>query len=179
MHILDIAQNSIKADAKNILVSISENSRLDTMTIKIKDDGCGMSMDMVKKVCDPFITSRTTRRVGLGIPLFKSAAEMAGGSFKIQSKEGIGTTVFAEFGLLNIDRSPLGDIGSTMSTLIGMNSNINFEYRHEKDDAVFSVSNKSLQELLTDIPIDSPEVISWIRDYINESIKNLEGGLNI
>lgn len=179
MHVLDIVQNSIKAKAKNVFVSIAEDSSQDKMTIDIKDDGYGMSEEMVKKVCDPFVTSRTTRRVGLGIPLFKSAAEMAGGGFEIESEEGTGTTVSAVFGLSHIDRAPLGDIGSTMSTLIGMNKDINFEYRHKKNGASFTVSKETLGELLFDIPIDSPEVMSWIRDYINESIKNLDGGLNV
>ena len=110
LNVLDIAQNSISAGASEVEITVEEISSASKMTIIIKDNGCGMDEETVRNVMDPFYTTRTTRKVGMGVPLFKMAAESTGGSFDIVSELGVGTTVTAVFGLSNIDRMPLGDI---------------------------------------------------------------------
>ena len=110
LHILDIAQNSIKAEAECLRIAVIEDLINDKLTIKIKDDGTGMDADTVKKVVDPFYTTRTTRKVGLGIPLFKLSAEQCGGYFEIKSQLGIGTEITAVFKHSHIDRVPLGNM---------------------------------------------------------------------
>ena len=116
LNILDVAQNSISAGAKLIEISVVADIKSDTLTVVIKDNGCGMDEEKLKKVIDPFFTTRTTRKVGLGIPFYKLAAENTGGTFNITSQLGLGTTVTAVFGLSHIDRMPLGDINFTIHT---------------------------------------------------------------
>ena len=128
LNILDIAENSVRADASLIGITVSVQPEEDTLTVSIKDDGCGMTTEQAEKVQDPFFTTRTTRKVGLGVPFFKQAAESAGGSFQIGSEEGKGTEVTAVFRLSHIDRMPLGDISSVIHTLIVFNEQIDFRY---------------------------------------------------
>ena len=130
LNILDVAQNSVRADATLIAIRVEVDTVKDLLTVVIKDDGCGMTKEQIKKVEDPFFTTRTTRKVGLGVPFFKMAALSAGGSFEILSTPGEGTTVEAVFGLSHIDRMPLGDINSTIHTLITMNTHIDFVYTY-------------------------------------------------
>lgn len=119
LNILDIAENSVKAGASLITVAVCYRPAADRLTVTITDDGCGMDAETVRRVCDPFYTTRTTRRVGMGLPLWKMAAEMTGGAMTVESVPGAGTTVTAVFGLSHIDRLPLGDLPQTMATLIG------------------------------------------------------------
>ena len=119
LNILDIAENSVKAGASLITVAVCYRPAADRLTVTITDDGCGMDAETVRKVTDPFYTTRTTRRVGMGLPLWKMAAEMTGGAMTVESAPGVGTTVTAVFGLSHIDRLPLGDLPQTMATLIG------------------------------------------------------------
>lgn len=114
-HILDIAQNSIRAQASRVEIDLQENATEDSLVITIKDNGCGMDEAIVAKVTDPFFTSRTVRKVGLGIPLFKQNAEATGGNLKIESKTGEGTIIEAKFGLSHWDRPPMGDIAEVSS----------------------------------------------------------------
>ena len=118
LNVLDVAENSTRAGAKLVTITVAADFNADRLTIIIEDDGCGMSEEQIERVTDPFFTSRTTRKVGLGVPFFKYAAESTGGSFTIESQVGIGTTVTAVFVLSHIDRMPLGDISSTIHTLI-------------------------------------------------------------
>ena len=130
LNILDIVQNSVKADATLIEIIIDENIADDKLTIVVSDNGCGMSPEFLSRVRDPFTTTRTTRRVGMGIPLFELAAQQAGGSLEITSDEGVGTCVTARFQYNNIDRAPVGDMAGTMVTLVSVNPEINFIYIH-------------------------------------------------
>ena len=164
LHILDIVQNSIVAGASLIGVSILENSEKDIFTVTIKDNGKGMSEELVKSVIDPFTTSRTTRKVGLGIPLFKTAAELTGGSFKIDSVLGEGTTVTAAFVRSSIDRQPLGDIQGTMLGLFTSYESIDFVYTHELD---------GIKEILGGVSLSEPEVYLWLTDYLSEGEREL------
>jgi len=138
LHILDIAENSIDAGAQDIQIFISENLMDDILQIRIKDDGKGMDAQTVAKVIDPFITSRTTRKIGLGIPLLKAAAESSRGAFTISSKLGKGTTVEVDFQRSHIDRMPLGDVGGTMLNLVVAHPEIHwlFEYQYLNENGI-------------------------------------------
>lgn len=173
LHILDIAENSVKAKASLIEITVSEDEKNDLLTIEIKDNGCGMSEEFLKNVKDPFSTTRTTRRVGMGLSLFEAAAEQCGGSLDISSKEGVGTTVLVTFKLNHIDRAPLGDMAGTMETLIGGSPDIDFIYRHKRGEKEFLLDTVNIREMLSGVPLDTPEVLIWIGDYINEGINEL------
>ena len=173
LHILDIAENSIKAKASLVEITVCEDIKKNLLTIEIKDNGCGMSDEFLKRVKDPFSTTRTTRRVGMGLSLFEAAAEQCDGSLKISSTEGIGTDVVVTFVLNHIDRAPLGDMAGTMQTLIGGSPDIDFLYRYTKDGKDFVLDTAKIRKELGDVPLDTPEVVLWIGDYINEGINEL------
>lgn len=168
LHILDIVQNSIVASATKIEVYICEDVKADTLTIVIKDNGCGMSEEFLAKVVDPFTTKRTTRKVGLGIPLYKMAAENTGGSFDIKSKVGEGTVVTAVFGYSHIDRQPLGNMAETMLGLFTSYENIDFIYRHTVNEKTFEVDTSEIKSVLGDVSFSAPEVYLWLSEYLKE-----------
>lgn len=175
LNVLDIAQNSIAAGAKRIRILIREDPQ--TLKIRIEDDGCGMTQEQVRRVCDPFYTSRTTRRVGLGIPLFKMAAEMTGGSFRIDSVKGAGTQVNAEFCTGHVDMTPLGDINATIVTLIRCNPDLDFEFRRSVGGEELSLDTALLRgELGEGIPLAHPEIMQWIADYLAEETQRIATG---
>lgn len=176
LHILDIANNSTRAEANNVDITIDADSAKDTLKVTVADDGKGMSEELLSRVTDPFATTRTTRKVGLGIPLFKQAAEVTGGSLKIRSGIGKGTTVTATFGLKHIDRVPLGDVGATMATLIGGSPRTDFTLSFKSDGKTYDFSTKAVKEILGDVPIESSEVLSYVREMIDENIENINGG---
>lgn len=168
LNILDLVQNSISAKATLIEITVDENPSEDTLTVVIKDNGCGMTPQQLEAVADPFYTTRTTRKVGLGVPFFKMAAQMSGGSFDIESKVGEGTCVRGVFGLSNIDRMPLGDINETIVTLIYCNPNIDFVYYRARGNANFTLDTRKIREMLGDVPLNSNEVITWLKEYLSE-----------
>ncbi|MEG1873932.1 MAG: ATP-binding protein [Angelakisella sp.] len=173
LNILDIAQNSVKAGASLITVTVTEQPDADRLTIAITDNGCGMTAEQVTHVIDPFFTTRTTRRVGLGVPFFKMAAELTGGGLSIDSTPGQGTTVTAVFGLSSIDRMPLGDIASTMTTLIQGSPGIDFVYTHRLPGHELIADTRQFREVLEDVPLDSPEVLAFIGDYLRGGLDEL------
>ena len=172
LNILDIAQNSVKARATCVKIEITEDA--DTLAFAITDNGCGMEKDFLANVTNPFTTTRKTRRVGLGLPFLKMEAEMTGGSFEITSKsekeyEDHGTRVFASFNKNSIDFIPLGDIVDTICTLIHGSEDIDFEFSHKTEEKEITLSTAEMREMLgEDIPLSSPEVLAWVRDYLNE-----------
>lgn len=176
LNILDVAQNSISAGAKLIEISVIADIKKDILTVEIKDNGCGMDDEKLKNVVDPFFTTRTTRKIGLGIPFFKLAAENTGGSFNITSQLGLGTTVTAVFGLSHIDRMPLGDINFTIHSLITLNPSIDFFYLYKIDERCFTLDTREFRETLGDIPFNSPEVSAYINDYLNENKQVVDSG---
>ncbi|MCI0515643.1 ATP-binding protein [candidate division KSB1 bacterium] len=137
LHILDIVQNSISAKATQIWIEIQENRTTNHYLIQITDNGCGMTSDQLARVTDPFFTSRTTRPVGMGIPLFKATAEQSGGSLQIESQPGVGTRVTAIMQLDHINRPPLGKMAETIQLLILSNPEIHFSYSHRIDERQF------------------------------------------
>ena len=173
LHILDIVQNSIKASATFIEVIIKESTVGNTFNITIKDNGCGMDEETVKNVTNPFFTTRNTRRVGLGIPLLQEASQRCNGAFSIESKIGHGTTVCCSFERNNIDRAPLGDISSTVMVIINSLLGCEFRYEHIVDDKSFEFSTIIIKETLGVNDINSPDVLLWIKEYIEESTKEL------
>ncbi len=174
LNILDIAQNSITANADMVRIEITEDTGADKMMVTITDNGKGMSEELLASVTDPFTTGRTTRRVGLGIPLFKHAAELTGGSFDINSKLGEGTSVSAIFGLSHIDRQPLGDIASTMHQLAVMNENTDFCYVHSINGQIFEFNTREIKKILGGVPLNTPEVSIWLLEYLKENEKAIQ-----
>ena len=177
LHILDIAQNSIRANATLIEIIIEENPESDIFAFTIKDNGCGMDEDMVKKVSDPFVTTRTTRKVGLGISLLKSAAQQTGGGIKIESKPGEGTTIRADFSHSHIDRQPLGDISAVMISLISMNPAIDFVYTHRFMGSTFELDTRELRSVFGEnVRLSEISVVTWIQKFLNNNLSEIYGG---
>lgn len=176
LNILDISHNSIKAKATEISITISESVEKDLISIEIKDNGCGMDADFVSKITDPFVTTRSTRKVGLGIPLIRQAALDTDGSFKIDSEIGVGTTLYASFKLMHLDRAPLGDISSTITSLIMAAPDIRYIYTHLTDSGSFVLDTDELKAELEGISLAEPEIILWIGEYIKENLQNINGG---
>lgn len=175
LHLLDLIQNSVKAGASLISIIISEKANW--LTIILEDDGCGMSEEFLQKVDSPFTTTRTTRKVGLGIPLFKQAALMAGGDFSITSKPGVGTRLKATFELDNIDREPMGDLaGTVLQQVLSTPATPDYRLEYTVEDRYFDFDTRELKQQLGDVPLDSPDVIMWMSDYLYEGLKELNGG---
>lgn len=168
LNILDIAQNSIRAGASLVEITVDEQPAQDRLTITIRDNGCGMSAEQVQQVMDPFFTTRTTRKVGLGVPFFKMAAELTGGGLTVDSAKGQGTTVTAIFGLGHIDRMPLGDMASTYCTLVQGSPEVDFVYLHRRGEADFTADTRSFRAALEGVPLDHPEVLQFIGELIRE-----------
>lgn len=179
-HILDVAENSIKAGASEIKISISENEPHGLMVFKIEDNGSGMDEDMLSRVTDPFCTSRTTRRVGLGLPFLKQLSELCEGEFSISSEVGVGTIVKATFRMNSIDLPPLGDIPATIMSLLVSHPETRWLYLHSRGGSNFEMDSSSLLEILGDpTELRKPQVALWIKDYIRENLNELGNGVNI
>lgn len=174
LNILDVAMNSVAAGASLIQILIDEDEAGE-MVLQIIDNGCGMSEETLAHVTDPFYTTRTTRKVGLGIPLLKLTAEQTGGTFSIQSRQkqegqpDSGTLVKATYHTRHIDFTPLGDIVSTLTTLIQGNPNTDFLFRHKTPERTAELDTRQLRQILgSQISLDSYEVIAWIQAYLQE-----------
>lgn len=170
MNILDIAENSAAAGASavEITVSFADDG---TLLLVIEDDGSGMDKEKLESVTDPFHTSRTTRKVGLGVPFIKMAAEQTGGDFHIESEPGKGTLVRAAFHLDHIDMVPLGDMGATMAALISGNPKMDFICSVRRKDRSFTLDTRELKQILDGVPIESPEVAVFIKGYVDENLE--------
>ena len=173
LNILDIAQNSISAGASLTEIIVNENTKENTLLIGIYDNGCGMTEEQVKSVIDPFFTTRTTRKVGMGIPLFKMSCEQTGGKFTIESQKGVGTKINALYKTDSVDFTPLGDIAATIVTIVSMNSDKEFLYKRVLDDKEFIFSTVEIKKILDGVPLSEPSVMSWIEQYINEQTNEL------
>ena len=173
LHILDIAQNSVTAGATKIGIEVIEDTAADLLTVTVTDDGCGMPPEFLEKVIDPFTTKRTTRKVGLGIPLFKLAAENTGGNFEITSEVGKGTVVKAVFVYSHIDRQPLGNMAETILGLVTSYENVNFVYTHKVNDKEFAFNTAEVKEILGDVPFGNPDVYLWLSEYLSEGEEEL------
>ena len=169
LHIMDIVQNSITANATLIEISLEIARQADTVSITVKDNGKGMSREMLAHVTSPFVTTRTTRKVGLGISLFKAGAENSGGSFAIDSVEGKGTELTAVHILDNIDRPPIGDFAGTVHSLIVCNPKIDFVIRVEIDGQLETLDTREVRQVLgNEVPLDLPDVSAWLKENLDE-----------
>ena len=173
LNVLDIAQNSVSANATLVEIEIIEDTAKCELLIGIYDNGKGMTPEQLENVRDPFFTTRTTRKVGMGIPLFRFAAEMTGGRFDIESEVGVGTQVRAYFKTDHLDFTPVGDMASTFISLVTMNLHMDFVYRRKLDSQEFTVDTRQLKEILGDVPLNEPSIAVWITQYINENTKQL------
>ncbi len=179
LNVMDVAQNSVRAEASLITIDVSESDKNDDLTISISDNGCGMTEEQVKQTIDPFFTTRTTRKVGLGVPLFKMSAEQTGGSFSIESEVGKGTVTTASYVKSHVDMTPLGDINSTVEILIRCNPNIDFVFNHSTDIGSFTLDTRELREVLgDDVSLDTPDVLEWINAFLEEQTQIIYGGVN-
>lgn len=176
MNILDVAENSVRAGASLIEITIDEQPVCNLLTVIIADNGCGMTAEQVKNVTDPFFTTRKTRKVGLGVPFFKMAAEITGGSFDIRSEAGRGTTVTAKFVRSSVDRMPLGDVNETMVTLIQCNAETDFLYTRRFGNEELVLDTRAFRKELGDIPLNEPKVIKFIDAFLQENTAALLAG---
>ena len=168
LHLLDVAQNSITAGARRIDLTLAEDAQ-QTCRMVIQDDGCGMSPEFLAQVTDPFATTRTTRKVGLGLPLLRMTAEQTGGSLKVESQEGVGTTVTALFHTSHIDCPPLGDLCGTVALLIQGAPHVEWTWSRTTPKGSYVLDTRQLQEILgADVPLSEPSVTLWIREYLQE-----------
>jgi len=175
LNVLDLAENSLRANATRVEIDISV--RDDFITLQIVDDGCGMDPEFVKRVTDPYATTRTTRNVGLGIPLTKMEAEMSGGGLTIESELGVGTKLTATFAVNNIDRPPLGNLGETIVALIPDLGKTELIFRYRAFGGEFVLDTSEIQQQLQGIPMDSPEVLVFLRQLTEENIMTINGGI--
>lgn len=170
LHLLDIAENSVSANAGTITIQVEENTTADRLRMSVIDNGKGMDAEMVARVIDPFVTSRTTRKVGLGIPLFKAAAEMCCGGLTIQSEVGKGTQVVIEFQLSNIDRMPMGNLASTILTLFVGSPEVHWIFEYTADDHTFEFDSAPIMETLAGVPLTDPAILGYLREMLEEGI---------
>jgi hypothetical protein len=168
-----LAENSISAGARRVQISIREDLREDLFEIDLKDDGRGMDPDMASKALNPFVTTRTTRRVGLGLSLLADAARAAGGDLELESEVGVGTHVRAYFQHKHIDRKPLGDMGSTMMSLILADPEIEYVYEHRRNGESFCLDTREIRQELDPVPLSQPEVLQWIRENVQEGLREI------
>ena len=177
LNILDIAQNSIAADAKLVEIGVTELDAADSLVINVRDNGKGMSGEFLKTVENPFVTTRTTRKIGLGISFLKEAAELTGGKIEIRSAPGVGTEISAEFTKSHIDRQPVGDITGTMVALVTLNPDIDFIFRYTVNENEFVFTTMEVRDILgDDAKLNTPPVAAFLDDYIREHIDNLYDG---
>lgn len=177
-HILDIAENGVKAGATLLHINITEDFNADLLSIAIQDNGCGMDSHTLEQVLDPWFTTRTTRNVGLGIPFFKQSAEMCGGSFLIQSQVKHGTLTQATFQHSHIDRPPLGALIETLLCMIVGFSSVDVVYEHRVNAQTFIFDTREIRAILgDDVPLSDPEVLAFMRESLEQGIYGLEGEL--
>lgn len=173
LHILDIAENSIKAGANLIEITLDEDIKKNSLTIEIRDNGKGMSKEMTAKVKNPFTTSRTERKVGLGLSLLEQAAEAAGGKLTVKSEEGKGTTVKADFIYDHIDRKPVGNITDTLISLLANASDIDIRYTYKKDTNEFMFDSREIKEALGLNSLKDSKVLIELKELINSKLEEI------
>lgn len=180
LHVLDIGENSVRGEGKHIEILIREDYRDNRLTIRIEDDGKGIPPEMLKTIRNPFTTSRTMRKVGLGIPFLNDTCLMCNGRLDIESEVGKGTTVTAQMEQENIDRPPLGDMPSTLMTLFSSHPEIVFTYRYQyrgknaEELQEFSVSTEELNEILEGVPLSTPSVYMWVKEFIRDNMEEVK-----
>ncbi|MCM1053942.1 MAG: ATP-binding protein [Bacteroides sp.] len=169
LNVLDVVQNSIRAKASLTVISVEIHTDENSLVITIEDNGAGMDKETLSRAADPFFTTRSTRKTGLGLPFFKMSAESTGGSFAIASEKGKGTRVTARYVLDSADRMPLGDMPSVMEALALCNTDIDFVYNYSVDGEGFTFDTVKIKEILEGVPLTAPEVKKFIREFLREN----------
>ena len=173
LHFLDIVKNSTAAGASLVRLSLTETED-HTLTVVIADNGRGMSPEFLAAVSDPFTTTRTTRKVGMGIPLYRLTAEQTGGSVTLESEVGVGTTVTAVFHLDHLDCPPLGDFAGVAAMLIQGSPDADFLMTHTTPKGSYTLDTREMREMLGgNVPLDDPEVFLWLNGYLSEQEANI------
>ena len=172
LHIIDIIQNSISAGATLITLVIIEDIDGNLLTIIIEDNGRGMSSEQVKRLSDPFFTTRTTRKVGMGIPLFRQSAEQSGGGLVVESTVGVGTKVTATFIHDNIDRPPLGDVANSFILMVSANPQLDFLLRYVYNGEEYIFDTIEIKKVLDGMPLNNPSVIKMLTEMVKNNIQS-------
>ena len=173
LHIMDIMENGIGAGADLIRLSIEEDHRKNLLLVSVTDNGQGIPEALLDRVTDPFYTTRTTRRVGLGLSLFREASRRCGGEFSISSKEGEGTKTEATFRMDHIDLAPMGDIAGVMTSLIMGSPEVDFIYSHQADDQRFHLDTRAVRSELEGVPLNHPKVLQYLAETIREGLTGI------
>jgi hypothetical protein len=173
LHILDVAENSIGAGATLIKITISVDTPKDLLSVEIEDNGKGIPEDIRLKVLDPFVTTRTTRKVGLGLPLLAQAARETGGDITVKTANSSGTIVTAAFKQSHIDMKPLGNIAETLIVLIAGNLQTDFLFTYKRNGKAFSLDTRKIKKQLDGVPINSSPALSFLRDYLGTSLRDI------
>lgn len=174
MHIMDIVENSVRANALNIEIHIEENLTNNLFKLTIIDDGFGMDEKFVSEIKNPFKTTRTTRRVGLGIPLLHQTAVMAAGDIFIESTKSVGTKILVLMEHNNIDRPPLGDIASSIFLILISHENIDFIFTYKVDNNIYELNTKDIKQILNGVSFQEPKVSAWIKENLSSEIRKLK-----
>ena len=177
LHLLDIVENSIAAGATEVRITVKEDVHSDRLNIVVQDDGKGMDEALVARVTDPFVTSRTTRKVGLGIPLLKAAAEACNGRLRIASQPGHGTRLEVDFQRSHIDRMPLGDLAGTFLTLIVGFPKLHWLFTYQADGTEFVFDSEPIMRELGDVPLTEPAILSFLRETLCEGVRRVQNTL--
>lgn len=174
MHILDIATNSVRANASQVTINVKEDLVNNRFIFEIEDNGKGIPEDMLKDIKNPFTTSRTLRNVGLGIPLLNDNCLLCDGYLHIKSKVGVGTTLKSMMAYNHIDRPPMGDIASTICGLMTSNEDIEIRYFHWYNDECFDIATSEIKEALDGVSMQEVSVQKWLRGFLKENIEELK-----
>ena len=174
LHILDVAENGVIAGANLIGITVEEDLKADRLAIEIEDNGRGMEADLLTRALDPFVTTRTTRKVGLGLSLFQQAARAAGGDLTVDSTAGVGTRVRVVMSHSHIDRKPLGNLAETMVSLIEGNPDVDFVFKRRKDGREYRLDTREIRSELEEIPLSNPEVIRLIQENLASGLREIE-----
>ncbi len=170
MYCLDIVMNSIKAQATEIKITLIDSKEEDVLSLRIEDNGCGMSEAMQARVCDPFFTTRTTRKVGLGVAFFKSMAMQCEGNFELSSKENVGTMIYSSVKKSHWDAPPLGNMPETLITLIQAKENIHYIFSYQSDKGLFILDTEEIKVILDGVSLLEPSILIWIKEYVSEQL---------
>jgi anti-sigma regulatory factor (Ser/Thr protein kinase) len=176
LHILDLLENALEAGARYIQVTVNEDAESDEISIEVQDDGHGMGAEALQKALDPFYTTRTTRRVGLGLSLLQATAVQCGGNLAVESRPGQGTRVEATMKLSHPDLPPLGDMGATIAAALSREEPVELVYHHRRGPKEFHFSSAWLQLHLGEVPLNCGPVLDWVQRYINKGVAELYGG---
>ena len=173
MHLLELLMNAVAHKAKLLKVEITNNTKLNRIFFKVVDDGEGMSEEVLKSVTDPFVTTRSTRKIGMGLAFLKSLIDQTDGHVEIKSKLNVGTEINFDVRMDHIDLPPLGNIGEMFVTVYNANPDIKIDFKYIYDEKVFDYNQLSIEDEVGSLDYNDINILFWIKDYINEGIKNL------